>query len=184
MSDEEYLARKYCEPKPYWHCLQELCGGDYYSFNELNYPKYWLGAVGKYIQGNPSPAVTQLYRRVEAARAEFGAKQEKAWGAGGVDRAIYEAKERSAWNRFNAQKQAYLKDYLRATETGVVLRRRSEPKCKQCNAATVVGRAKYCEVCAKQRHREAVRANKKQSRSLRVIRLLSDSIQPEALAIA
>ena len=80
MSGEEYLARKYCEPKPYWHCLHGLSGGNYYSFNELNYPEYWLDAVAKYIQGKPSTALKQLHRRVEAARAEFKAKQDRAWG--------------------------------------------------------------------------------------------------------
>jgi hypothetical protein len=121
---------------------------------------------------------------VEAARAEFKAKQERAWGAGGVDRDTFEKKELAAWNTFNAQKQAYLKDYLRATETGVVVRKRTGRKCKQCNAAKVMGRAKYCEVCAKQRHREAVRVNKKRRRPLRVISLLPQPIQPEALAAA
>ena len=194
MIEEEYLARKYCEPKAYWHCLQEL-GEPSTSFlvlNELeaagfavqNYPEYWLDAVTICTKQEPSPAAKQLHRSVEAARAEFRAKQEKAWGAGGVDRAIFDTKELSAWNTFNGQKQAYRKEYLRATETGVVVRRRTGRKCKQCNAEKVVGRAKYCAVCAKQRHREAVRANKKQSRSLRVLSLLSESLQPEALAIA
>jgi hypothetical protein len=123
-------------------------------------------------------------RRVEAARTEFKAKQDRAWGAGRVDRATFEKKELSAWNTFAAQKKACLKDYLRAVETGLVIRRRTGRKCTQCNAANVMGRAKYCELCAKQRHREAVRANKKQSRSFRVISSLSESLQPEALAIA
>jgi hypothetical protein len=184
LSGEEYLARKYCEPKPYWRCLHELSGGNYYTYNEINFPEYWLDALAKYTQQKPSTAAKQLHRRVEAARAEFKRKQDRAWGAGGVDRAVFDKKELSAWNTFNAQKQAYLKDYLRAIETGVVIRRRTGRKCKQCNAATVMGRAKYCEVCAKHRHREAVRVNKKQSRSLRVISLLSESLQPEALAIA
>ncbi len=185
MSGEEYLARKYCQPKPYWHCLRELTGGNYYSFKELNYPEYWLDALGKYTQQEPSAAAKQLHQRVEAARAEFRAKQDRAWGAGGVDRATFEKKELAAWNTFNAQKQAYLKDYLRALETGTVVRRRTGRKCKQCNAAKVVGRAKYCEVCAKQRHREAVRTSKKKQRqSSRVITLLPEPIQPEALAAA
>jgi hypothetical protein len=194
MIEEAYLARKYCEPNAYWHCLQEIGepSNSLLCLNELqetgfkvqNFPEYWLDAVRICSKQEPSPAAKQLHRRVEAARAEFRAKQEKAWGAGGVDRAIYEEKERAAWNRFNGQKQAYRKEYLRATETGVVVRRRTGRKCKQCNAEKVMGRAKYCEVCAKQRHREAVRANKKQSRSLRVISLLSESLQPEALAIA
>jgi hypothetical protein len=56
MSDEEYLARKYCEPKAYWHCLHELepsGAGRYYTFDELNYPQHWLKAVAKYTQQEP-----------------------------------------------------------------------------------------------------------------------------------
>jgi hypothetical protein len=71
MSGEEYLARKYCEPKAYWRCVHELVGGNYYSVDELNYPEYWLDAVAKYTQQKPSAAAKQLHRRVEAARAEF-----------------------------------------------------------------------------------------------------------------
>jgi hypothetical protein len=185
MIEEEYLARKYCKPKPYWRRMHELSGGNYYSFNELNYPEYWLDAMAKYIQQKPSAAAKQLHRRVEVARDEFMAKQARAWGAGGVDRAIFEKKELAAWNTFNAQKQAYLKDYPRAIETGAVVRRRTGRKCKQCNVVKVMARAKYCDACAKQRHREAVRANKKkQRRSLRVISLLPQPIQPEALVAA
>ena len=198
MIEEEYLARKYCEPKAYWHCLQEL-GEPSTSFlvlNELesagfavqNYPEYWLDAVRICTKRAPSPAAKQLHRTVEAARAEFKAKQDRIYGnrkvseTGGLED-IYR-REDKAWDAFNAQKQAYLKGYLRATETGVVVRRRTGRKCKECNAGTVMGRAKYCEVCAKQRHRAAVRANKKQNRSLREISLVSESLQPEALAIA
>jgi hypothetical protein len=161
--------------------LNELEGA---GFPVQNYPKHWLDAVKICTKREPSAAAKQLHRRVEAARAEFRTKQDRAWGAGGVDRAIFEKKELTAWNTFNAQKQTYLNDYLRAIETGMVVRRRTGRKCKQCNVAKVIGRAKYCEVCAKQRHREAVRANKKQSRSLKVISLLSEPIQPEALARA
>ena len=56
---EEYLVRKYCEPKAYWHCLHELepLGvGRYYSFDELNNPRYWLKTVAKYTQQEPSAA--------------------------------------------------------------------------------------------------------------------------------
>jgi hypothetical protein len=76
MSGEEYLARKYCEPKPYWHCLRELAGS-YYSFKELNYPEYWLDAVAKYIGAKPSAAARQLHRTVEAGRVEVKAKQDR-----------------------------------------------------------------------------------------------------------
>jgi hypothetical protein len=150
MSDEEYLARKYCEPKAYWHCLHELepsGAGRYYTFDELNHPQYWLKAVAKYTQQQPSAAPKQLHRRVEAARAAFRAKQDRIYG----DKTLYaiarnresiEIKELSAWNTFNARKQAYLKDYLRAIATGVVARKRAGRKCRQCNAAKVVGRAR------------------------------------------
>src|SRR5215470_2507946 len=77
ISDEEYLARKYCEPKAYWHCLHELepsGGRRYYTFDELNDPRYWLEAVAKYTQEKPSAAARQLHRHVETARAEFKAK--------------------------------------------------------------------------------------------------------------
>jgi len=54
MSGEDYLARKYCEPKAYWHCLHKLepsGTGRYYTFDELKYPQYWLKAVAKYTAG-------------------------------------------------------------------------------------------------------------------------------------
>lgn len=198
MIEEEYLARKYCEPNAYWQCLQEL-GEPSMSFlvlNELegaefkvqNDPKYWLDAVRICTKRAPSPAAKQLHRMVEAARAEFRAKQDRIYGNRRVSETeslqeIYR-REDKAWDVFNAQKEVYLKDYLRAIETGVVVRRQLGRKCKQCNAEKVMGRAKYCEVCAKQRHREAVRANKKRRRSLRVISLLSESLQPQALTTA
>src|SRR4029434_554725 len=139
MSGEEYLARKYCEPKAYWHCTRELDGSSYYTFDELNYPQYWLKAIAKYTQQEPSAAARQLHRRVEAARAEFRAKREKIYGERtlyAISRsreAIY-AIEDAAWNTFNAQKQAYLRDYLKAIATGVVRRTRAGRKCAQCKA--------------------------------------------------
>jgi hypothetical protein len=184
MSGEEYLARKYCEPKPYWRCLHELAGGNYYSFNELNYPQHCLDAVAKYIQAKTSAAVKQLHRSVEAARAEFKAKQDKASGAGRVDRAIFEKKELAAWNTFTAQKAAYLKGYLKALETGAVVRKWTGRKCNECHVEKVIGRAKYCNACAKRRHREAVRANKKLNRSSRVISSVFDMAQPQLLVVA
>jgi hypothetical protein len=188
MSGEEYLARKYCEPKAYWHCLHELepsGAGRYYTFDELNYPQYWLKAVAKYTQQEPSAAARQLHRRVEAARAEFSAKQEKIYGERTLyaisrsRKAIY-AKEDAAWNTFNAQKQAYLRDYLKAIATGVVRRRRTGRKCAQCKAVKVLGRAKYCDSCAKQRQRDSLRASrdrKRQNPLLGDISLLSGAAQ-------
>jgi hypothetical protein len=192
MSGEEYLARKYCEPKAYWHCLHQLepsGASRHYTFDELNDPKYWLKAVDKYTQQEPSAAAKQLHRRVEAARAEFRAKREKIYGERtlyAVSRsreAIY-AKEDAAWNTFNAQKQAYLKDYLKAIATGVVRRTRAGRKCAQCKAVKVLGRAKYCDECAKQRQRDSLRASregKRQKPLLGDISLLSGAAQPQAL---
>jgi hypothetical protein len=172
MSGEEYLARKYCEPKAYWHCLHQLeqsGGRRYYSFDELNYPQYWLKAVSKYTQQEPSAAARQLHRRVEAARAEFRAKRERIYGertlyAISRNRGAIYAREDAAWNTFNAQKQAYLREYLKAIETGVVKRKRTGRKCKQCNTAKVIGRARYCEACAKQRQRDTLRASRNRKR--------------------
>ena len=172
MSGEEYLARKYCEPKSYWHCLHELepsGGRRYYTFDELNYPQYWLKAVAKYNQEEPSAAARQLHRRVEAARAEFKAKQEKIYGqktlyAISRNREAIYAAEDAAWDTFSAQKQAYLKDYLEANATGVVKRSPPGRKCAQCGIATVLGRAKYCKSCAKQRQRESLRASRERKR--------------------
>jgi hypothetical protein len=192
MSDEEYLAMKYCEPKAYWRCLHELepsGASRHYTFDELNYPQYWLKAVAKYIQQEPSAAAKQLHRRVEEARAEFRAKQEKIYG----ERTLYAisrvrediyAKEDAAWNTFNAQKQAYLRDYLKAKATGVNRRSPAGRKCEQCKVARVIGRAKYCELCAKQRQRDSLRASRERKRKkalLGDISSLSGAFQSQAL---
>jgi len=192
MSDEEYLARKYCEAKAYWHCLHELepsGRGRYYTFDELNFPQYWLKAVAKYTQQEPSAAARQLHRRVEAARVEFRAKQEKIYGERtlyAISRsreAIYD-KEDAAWNTFSAQKQAYLKDYLKAIATGLVKRKSTGRKCKQCHTAKVLGRAWYCDLCAKQRQRDSQRTSRERKRKKPVlgdISSFSGATQPQAL---
>jgi hypothetical protein len=193
MSGEEYLARKYCEPKPYWHCLHELepsGGRRYYTFDELNDPRYWPNAVAKYTRQEPSAAARQLHRQVEKARAEFKAKQKTIYGertlyAISRNREAIHAKEDTAWNTFNAQKQVYLRDYLKAKATGVV--RRSPPgrKCEQCKVAPVLGRATYCKPCAKQRQRESLRASRERKRKkalLGDISSLSGAAQPQAFA--
>ena len=195
MSGEEYLARKYCAPKAYWHCLHELepsGTGRYYTFDELNDPKYWLKAVAKYTQHEPSAAAKQLHRRVEEGRAEFRAKQEKIYG----ERTLYAisrsregiyATEDTAWNTFNAQKQAYLRDYLKAKATGVVRRRRAGRKCAQCKTQRVLGRAKYCDLCAKQRQRDSQRVSRERKRKkppLGDISSFSGAIQSEGLTKA
>jgi hypothetical protein len=187
MSGEEWLARLYCEPKAFWHSTRQLDGSRYYTFAEINYPQNWLKIVAKYTQLEPSPAVKQLHRRVETARAEFKAKQEKAWGTGRVDRDRYERLEAAAWNTFNAQKQVYLRDYLKAIATGVVRRKRTGRKCKQCNTANVVGRALYCDSCAKQRQRDSLRASRNRKRQkglLGDISSFSGAVQSEAFTKA
>ena len=192
MSGEEYLARKYCAPTAYWHCLHELepsGTGRFYTFDEMNYPQYWLKAVAKYTQQEPSAAARQLHRCVEVARVEFRAKQEKIYGERtlyAISRsreAIY-AKEDAAWDTFNAQKQAYLRDYLKAAATGVVRRRRAGRKCAQCKTERVLGRAKYCDLCAKQRQRDSQRASRERKRkkpALGDISSFSGATQPQAL---
>jgi hypothetical protein len=175
MSCEEWLAHLYCEPKAFWHCTRQLDGSRYYIFAEINHQQNWLKVVAKYTEQEPSPAVKQLHRRVETARAEFKAKQEKAWGTGRVDRDRYERLEDAAWNTFNAQKQAYLRDYLKAIATGIVKRKRTGRKCKHCHTAKVVGRARYCDACAKQRQRDTLRASRNRKRQNR---LLGDITSP------
>jgi hypothetical protein len=166
MSGEEWLARLYCEPKAFWHCTRQLDPPGYYTFNEINYPQYWLRVVEAYTEQKPSPAIRQLHRRVEAARAEFRAKQDKAWGAGRVDRDRYERVEASAWDTFNRQKQAYLRDYLKACKIGAVKRVRPRRKCAECNSAFVSGRAKFCPICAKSRIRRSVKVAVSKMRGL------------------
>jgi hypothetical protein len=156
MSGEEWLAKLYCQPKPFWHCI---------PFNMP--PKDWLKAVEMLTGKSPSAAAKQLHRRVEIARAEFKRKQDAAWGEREVGTHVppaYEKREASAWNAFNAQKQAYLQDYLRATKSGVLRRPRSR-KCKMCNAAPVIGRTQYCGICRRQRNRESYRISKARKRS-------------------
>ena len=171
MSGEEYLARKYCEPKTYWHCTHGLGGGSYYTFAEINYPQNWLKVVAKYTQQEPSAAAKQLHRRVEAARAAFRARQEQIYG----HRTLYaiwrhregiEKQELSAWNTFNAQLQNYLKGYLHSIKSGIVRRIRGK-KCIGCGAMMVLGRAKYCPTCIKQRNRESTRQSKARKRALK-----------------
>jgi hypothetical protein len=192
MSGEEWLARLYCEPKAFWHCTRQLDPPGYYTFNEINCPENWLKVAAKYTQQPPSTAVRQLHRRVEAARGEFRAKREKIYGERtlyAISRsreAIY-AKEDAAWNTFNAQKQAYLRDYLKAIATGVVRRKRTGRKCKQCNTAKVASRARYCDSCAKQRQRDSLRASrnrKRQKRLLGDISSVSVAVQSEAFTKA
>jgi hypothetical protein len=185
ISGEEYLARKYCEPKAYWHCLHGLepsGAGRYYSFDELNYPRYWLKAVAKYTQREPSAAARQLHRCVESARAQFRAKREKIYGEKTLyvisrNRGALYAKEDAAWNTFNAQKQAFLRDYLKAIATGVVRRKRTGRKCKQCHTAKVVGRARYCDSCAKQRQRESLRTSRNRKHQKQLLRDITSPLE-------
>jgi hypothetical protein len=164
MNSEEYLARKYCEPKPYWHCLHELSGGNYYTYNEINFPEYWLDAVAKYIGGKPSAAAKQLHRRVEAARAEFKAKQDRIYGNRNVLQRdgfddLYR-REDKAWDAFNAHKKDCLRAYLKAIETGKIERQRARRRhrCEGEGCRELLsGRARFCDICKRARHREAAR---------------------------
>jgi hypothetical protein len=165
MSGEEYLARKYCEPKPYWHCLHDLSGGNYYSYNEINFPEYWLDAVAKYIGGKPSTAAKQLHSRVEAGRAEFRAKKDRIYGNRNVLQRdgledIYR-REDKAWDAFNAHKKDCLRAYLKAIATGKIERQRARRRhrCEGEGCRELLsGRATFCDICKRARNREAARA--------------------------
>ena len=176
MSGEEYLTRKYCEPQPYWHCLHELAGGNYYTYNEINFPEYWLDAVAKYIQAQPSAAAKQLHRRVEESKAEFKARRDRIYGNRKVSETdgledIYR-REDKVWNVFNAQKQAYLKDYLKAIETGTIERQRANRRHRclgeDCREL-LSGRARFCEICKRARNREAARVSRRRNQPRSVI---------------
>jgi hypothetical protein len=175
MSGEEYLARKYCEPKPYWHCLRELAGS-YYSFKELNYPEDWLDAVAKYIGAKASAAARQLHRTVEAGRVEVKAKQDRIYGNRKVSETeglenIYR-KEDKALDIFNTHKQDSLRAYLKAIETGRIetQRARRRHKCEGEGCRELLsGRARFCDLCKRARHREAARVYRKRNRACSVI---------------
>jgi hypothetical protein len=176
MSGSEYLARKYCEPKPYWHCLHGLDGGQYYTYNEVNFPEYWLDAVAKYIGETPSAAAKQLHRRVEAARAEFKAKQDRIYGNRNVLQRdgledIYR-REDKAWDAFNAHKQDCLRAYLKAIATGKIDTRRARRRhrCEGQGCRELLsGRARFCDICKRARNREAARIYRRRKQSCSVI---------------
>jgi hypothetical protein len=176
MSGEEYLARKYCEAKPYWHCLRELAGGSYYSFNEVNYPAYWLDAVAKYLGRKPSAAAKQLHHRVEATRAEFKAKQDRIYG----NRKVSQTegledicrREDKAWDVFNAHMTDCLRAYLKAIDTGMIetQRARRRHRCQGEGCSELLsGRARFCDICKRARHRDVARVNRKRNRACSVI---------------
>jgi hypothetical protein len=186
MIEEEYLVRKYCEPKAYWHCLQEL-GEPSMSFlvlNELesagfavqNYPEYWLDAVRICTKRVPSPAAKQLHRRVEAARAEFRAKQDRIYGNRKVSETegledIYR-REDKAWDAFNAHKKDCLRAYLKAVETGKIetqrARRRHRCQGEGCREL-LSGKARFCDICKRARNREAARVYRGRNQPCSVI---------------
>jgi hypothetical protein len=176
MSGEEYLALKYCVPEAYWHCLNELSGGNYYTYNEINCPEYWLDAVAKHIQGKPSAAAKQLHRRVEAARADFKAKRDRICGNRKVSETeglenIYR-REDKAWDAFNAHKKDCLRAYLTAIETGKMethrARRRHRCEGEGCREL-LSGRARFCDICKRARNRDAARVYKRANQSCSVI---------------
>ncbi len=186
MIEEEYLARKYCAPNAYWHCLQEL-GGPSTSLrvlNELdgagfavqNYPKYWPDAVRICIKREPSPAARQLHRGVESARAEFKTKQDRIYGNRKVSETeglqnIYR-REDTAWDAFNARKKDCLRVYLNAIETGKIERQRARRRhrCQGEGCMELLsGRARFCASCKRARNREAARVYRKAHRPWGVI---------------
>jgi hypothetical protein len=186
MIEENYLARKYCEPNAYWHCLQEL-GEPSMSFlvlNELegagsqvqNDPEYWLDAVKVCTKREPSAAAKQLHRTVEAARAELRAKQDRIYGNRKVSETeglkdIYR-REDKAWDVFSAQKIVYLRAYLKALETGKIERQRARRRhrCRGEDCRELLsGRAKFCDICKRARNREAARAYRRRNQPCRVI---------------
>jgi hypothetical protein len=186
MIEEEYLARKYCEPKAYWHCLQELgeASTSLRVLNELegagfpvqNHPKRWLDAVRICTKREPSPAAKQLHRRVEAARAEFKAKQDRIYGNRNVSETesledIYR-KENKACDAFDTQKKACLTVYLKAIETGKIQRQRARRRhrCQGEDCTELLsGRARFCANCQRVRNREAARVYRKAHRPCSVI---------------
>jgi hypothetical protein len=176
MSGEEYLARKYCDPEAYWHCVHGLSGGNYYTYNEINFPQYWLAAVAKYIGGKPSAAAKQLHSRVEAARAEFKAKQDRIYGNRKVSETegledIYR-REDKAWDAFNAQKTTYLGAYLKALETGKIERQRARRRhrCQGEDCRELLsGRARFCDICKRAGNREAARVYRRKNQPCSVI---------------
>jgi hypothetical protein len=190
MSGEEYLARKYCEPRPYSHCLNELSGGNYYAYNEINFPEYWLAALGKYIGHKPSAAAKQLHLGVEAAKAEFRAKQDRIYGNRKVSGTegledIYRSEDK-AWDALNAQKKDCLRVYLKAIETGKIERQRARRRhrCEGEGCSELLsGRAKFCANCRKARNREAARVYRRAHRPCSVISYTRE-IRPKNRAVS
>jgi hypothetical protein len=186
MIEEEYLARKYCEPKAYWHCLEELgeLSTSLLLLNELegarfavqNYPERWLDAVKICTKRAPSPAAKQLHRKVEAARAEFKAKRDRIYGKRKVSETegledIYR-REDKAWNSFNVCKKDCLRAYLRPIETGKVetqrAKRRHRCQGEDCREL-LSGRVKFCDICKRARNREAARVYRRRNQFCSVI---------------
>jgi hypothetical protein len=176
MSGEEYLARQYCEPNAYWHCLHGLARGKYYTYNEINFPEYWLDAVAKYIGAKPSAAARQLHRTVEGGRVEVKAKQDRIYGNRKVSETeglenIYR-REDKALDIFNAHKQDCLRAYLKAIETGRIetqrARRRHRCRGEGCREL-LSGRARFCDICKRARNREAARVYRRRNQSCNVI---------------
>jgi hypothetical protein len=189
MTGEEQLAVLYCQPKPIWHCTRQLDPPGYYTFNEINYPENWLKVVAKYTQQQPSPAARQLHRRVEAARAELRARQDKIFPISrSTDRIGLNERyhlEDLAWDRFNRKKAAYLKDYQKTVAKGGVLKRiRLTHKCKQCGESGVSKGRQFCEVCRKERARESSRKWKAKNRGREDILGALQATQNEPLAKA
>jgi hypothetical protein len=101
---------------------------------------------------------------VETARAEFKAKKDRIYGNRKVSETeglddIYR-REDKAWDAFNAQKQDCLRAYLKAVETGKIAtqRARRRHRCEGEGCRELLsGRARFCDICKRARHREAAR---------------------------
>ena len=184
MSGEEYLARQYCAPKPYWRCVHELSGGNHYTYNE-----YWLDAVAKYIGHEPSAAAKQLHRSIEFARGAFRAKQNRIYGNRKVSETdgledIYR-REDKACDGFNGYKEECQRVYLKALETGKIetqrARRRHRCRGEDC-MELLTGRARFCDSCNRARNREAARIYRRKNQSRSVISYTRE-ISPQNRAI-
>ena len=170
---EQELAELYCEPRAYWHCLYRVdLPRELFTFDERNKPEKWLHTIATYLtltgQAPISPAVKQLFRLVEEARAEFRAAQDRAWGnrkVGPHTPPDYERREARAWERFNAAKQQCLAAYKEAIRTGCVKRRRRKAArfCPVCNQEPLVlGQRKCCGCKAAARRNRNRRYRSKQ----------------------
>jgi PAS domain-containing protein len=162
---EQEIAKLYCEPNAYYHCVLFLQEGPegLFTFDERNKPEKWLDAVSKYLaltgQGEVGLAAKQLHRLIEAARKEFREAQDRAWGHRKVTEHTpegYERKEAAAWRKFSHAKQTFLQRYDRAIKSGVVerVKRKKARICPQCGKEPLRPRQRKCNECRRETRRE------------------------------